>query len=181
MQSADNSAITEWHSYALQQSSDIFLKSKIATKEEVFTITEQCLKAWKQGLAAEPLHRLAALEDDDENQFEASIERWSAVLASLVTPVMPPAPFASKMMTPNGFYEKHEPIFELARSLQCPILYNEDADVIGVGSISPVTCTIFAQAVHAYISETQGILPYITCVRLNYTSWKALNAKHFIR
>jgi hypothetical protein len=181
MQSADNGAITEWHTYSLQQSSDVFLKSQIATKEEVFTISDQCMKAWKQGLAAEPLFKLAALEDDDESQYEASIERWSAVLASLVTPVMPPAPFASKMMTPSAFYEKHEPIFELARSLQCPVLYNEDADVIGVGSINPVTCTIFAQAVHAYVSDSQGILPYITCVRLNYESWNALNAKHFMR
>lgn len=144
-------------------------------------VSDHCLDAWNKQMAAEPLFRLAAIEDDDESQYEASIERWSTMLASLVTPVMPPAPFAARMATPSAFYEKHEPIYDLGRSLQCPILYNEDADVIGLGSINPVTATIFAQAIHAYVSETQNIKPYITCVRLNYNSWKTLTNKHFAK
>ncbi|MFC4995460.1 hypothetical protein [Rubritalea tangerina] len=178
---AESPHLTEWHTYSLQQSAGAFLKANIASEEEVMTISNQCFDAWNRNLAAEPLFKLAAIEDDDESQYEASIERWSTMLASLVTPIMPPAPFAAKMMTPNGFYEKHEPIYELARSLQCPILFNEDADVLGLGSINPVTATIFAQAVHAYISDTQGISPYITCVRLNYESWYTLTNKHFVR
>ena len=180
-QANENSNLTEWHTYSLQQSSGAFLKANIASKEEIMTISDQCVRAWNQNIAAEPLLRLAAIEDDDENQYEASIERWSTMLASLVTPIMPPAPFAAKMMTPTAFYEKHPPIYDLARSLQCPILYNEDADVIGVGSINPVTATIFAQALHAYIHGTLGITPYITCVRINYESWKSLTTKHFAR
>lgn len=144
-------------------------------------VSDYCIQAWTENRAAEPLHRLAVLEDEDESQYEASIERWGTMLASLVTPVMPLVPFAAKMMTPSAFYEKHEPIYQLARTLLCPILYNEDADVIGVGSINPVTATIFAQAIHAYVKGTQGIAPYITCVRLNYESWNSLNAKHFAR
>lgn len=180
-QTTESSNLTEWHTYSLQQSAGAFLKASIATQEEVMTISDQCVQAWNMNLAAEPLFRLAALEDDDESQYEASIERWSTVLASLVTPVMPPAPFAAKMMTPSAFYEKYEPLYDLARSLMCPILYNEDADVIGLGSINPVTATIFAQAVHAFVAGSQDIVPYITCVRLNYESWKTLTAKHFSR
>ncbi|MFT5881983.1 MAG: hypothetical protein ACI9FG_000480 [Crocinitomicaceae bacterium] len=177
----ENSNLTEWHTYSLQQSAGAFLTAKIATEEEVKIISGECVEAWNNNLSAEPLLRLAALEDGDENQYEASIERWSTMLASLVTPIMPPAPFAVKMMTPSAFYEKHEPIYDLARSLKCPILYNEDADVIGLGSINPVTATIFAQALHAYVTETQKVTPYITCVRMNYESWKALTEKHFSR
>ncbi len=177
----ESSNLTEWHTYSLQQSAAAFLKANIATQEEVMTISDQCIDAWNRNLAAEPLFKLAALEADDESQYEASIERWSTMLASLVSPVMPPAPFAVKMMTPAAFYEKHEPIYDLARSLQCPVLYNEDADVIGLGTINPVTATIFAQAVHAYITDTQKIVPYISCVRMNYESWKALTTKHFAR
>lgn len=176
-----NTNPSEWHTYALQQSSAAFLKANIASQEEMTQISERCMQSWSQNLPAEPLHRLAVLEDDDESQYEASIERWSTMLASLVTPIMPMAPFAASMMTPSAFYEKYEPIYELARTFQCPILYNEDADVIGVGSINPVTVTIFAQALHAYVKETQNISPYITCVRLNYESWNNLNSKHFAR
>ena len=172
---------SEWHSYALQQSAAMFLKASIASDEEISQISDRCIQSWSENLPAEPLHRLAVLEDDDDSQYEASIERWSTMLASLVTPIMPQAPFAASMMTPSAFYEKYEPIYDLARTLQCPILYNEDADVIGVGSINPVTVTIFAQALHAYVKETQNISPYITCVRLNYESWVALNSKHFAR
>lgn len=178
---SDTSNVDEWHTYALEQSSAAFLKANIATKEEISKIADSCMKSWSRNLAAEPLLSLAELEDDDENQYEASIERWSTMLASLVHPIMPPAPFAAKMVTPSAFYEKHEPIYQLARTFQCPVLYNEDADVIGVGSINPVTVTIFAQALHAYVKETQGIAPYITCVRLNYESWNSLNTKHFAR
>lgn len=144
-------------------------------------VSDECMRAWKRGLSAEPLYRLAALEVEDESQYEASIERRGTMLASMVTPIMPPAPFAAKMVTPSAFYEKHPPLFDLARSLKCPILYNEDADVIGIGSINPVTATIFAQATHSYITETQGIQPYISCVRVNYESWKSLTTKHFER
>ena len=179
--SAGSSNLTEWHTYSLQQSAGAFLKANIATQEEVMTISEQCMEAWNNNLAAEPLFKLVALMEEDESQYEASIERWSTMLASLVSPIMPPAPFAVKMMTPSAFYEKHEPIYDLARSLQCPILYNEDADVIGLGTINPVTATIFAQALHAYVTDTQRISPFITCVRINYESWKALTAKHFAR
>ncbi|MEO1856242.1 MAG: hypothetical protein ABGY95_02600 [Rubritalea sp.] len=180
-QSAESANLTEWHTYSLQQSAAAFLKANIAAQEEVVTLSEQCIEDWNNNLPAEPLFKLATLEADNESQYEASIERWSTMLASLVTPIMPPAPFAAKMMTPSAFYEKHQPIYDLARSLKCPILYNEDADVIGLGSINPVTATIFAQALHAYITNTQSITPYITCVRMNYESWKSLTSKHFGR
>ena len=173
--------LTEWHSYSMQQSAGAFKKAGIASDNDIELVTQYCLDSWKKNLAAEPLQRLAVLDSDDESQYQFTIERWNTMLASLVHPVMPPAPFAGSMVTPNAFYEKHEPIYDLARSFKCPILYNEDADVIGVGSINPVTVTIFAQAAHAYLSETFKISPFISCVRIGYDAWTTLNEKHFER
>lgn len=173
------SLLTEWHTYSLQQCSAYLAQAGIAGEDEINQISQQCLTAWSIGEPAEPLSKLAVLQNEDENHFEATIERWSMMLTSLVAPTMPPAPFASKMMTPSAFYEKHAPLHDLARTFMCPILYNEDADVIGVGSINPVTVTIFSQAAHAYLYEIYKVRPLISCVRLNYESWRALVSKHF--
>ena len=173
--------LTEWHTYSIQQSTGAFQQAGIANSSDVELVTQYCLDSWTKNLPAEPLERLAVLDSDEEGQYQFTVERWSAMLANLVHPVMPPAPFAASMVTPNSFYEKYQPIYDLARSFKCPILYNEDADVIGLGSINPVTATIFAQAAHAYISETLKISPFITCVRIGYDSWRKLNEKHFER
>ncbi|WP_156817252.1 hypothetical protein [Rubritalea marina] len=165
----------------MQQSAAAFAKAGIASDNDIDVVTRYCMDAWSKNLPVEPLHRLAVEDSNEESQYPFTIERWNMMLASLVSPVMPPAPFAGSMMTPNAFYEKHEPIYDLARSFKCPILYNEDADVIGLGSINPVTATIFAQAAHAYISGTLKISPFITCVRIGYDAWKKLNEKHFER
>ncbi|SHK32868.1 hypothetical protein SAMN02745181_3624 [Rubritalea squalenifaciens DSM 18772] len=172
---------SEWHQYVLEQTCSIMSEASMSNESELDQVRGYTIHAWSQGLPCEPLEVLLRLQEPDSSQLEAIMEHTSSMIAQAFSANMLPAPFASTMMTPTSFYEKHEAAYQMAKSFKCPILYNEDADVLGLGSVNPVTATVFGQAMHAYISETQGIRPFISCVRLNYDSWVALCERHFTR
>lgn len=172
---------SEWHQYILEQTCSVLSEASLANDSELEQVRNHAIRAWSQGLPCEPLEVLIRIQEPDGIQLEAIMEHNSSMIAQAFAANMLPAPFASQMMTPTGFYEKHEAAFIMAKSFKCPILYNEDADVLGIGSVNPVTATVFGQAMLAYISETQGIQPFISCVRLNYDSWLALCERHFAR
>ena len=165
---------SEWHQYVLEQTCSILSESSMAADSELQQLRAYTIDAWSKGLPCEPLEVLIRLQEPDSSQLEAIMEHTCSMIAQAFSANMLPAPFASTLVTPTAFYEKHEAVYFMAKSFKCPILYNEDADVLGIGSVNPVTSTVFGQAMHAYISETQGIKPFISCVRLNYDSWVTL-------
>lgn len=180
-QNVDLDLVSEWHQYSLEQSCGALLETALADQDMVSSVKEKCLNAWSKDLSAEPLEILCHLVEPDELQLAAIVEQNSVMLANAYCANIVPAPFASQMATPNGFYEKHEAIYDMAKSFRCPLLFNEDADVIGLGSINPITATIFGEAIVAYISETLGIKPFVSKVRLSYHAWEQLCQKHFSR
>jgi len=171
--------ISEWHQYSLEQTCSALLETSISDQITIDEVKQTSLNAWSQQLPIEPLEVLCKIQEPDELQLLAIIEYNSITLTNTYCPNLLPAPFASKMMTPSAFYEKHEPIYAMAKSFKCPVLFNEDADVLCLGSINPITVTIFSKAITAYISETFNIQPFISKVRLGYEGWSLLCEKHF--
>lgn len=181
LHSSEHNMVSEWHHYALEQTIKAMTESSIAQPHEIEVIRKNTLNNWNNGLPAEPLYELTALQEPDSSQLDAIVEHNAQMISSTFFPNILPAPFAKQMPTPSSFYEKHEAVYEMAKSFKCPILYNEDADVIGLASINPVTVVVFGQAIQAYISETLSIQPFISKVRINYATWTHLCEKHFLR
>lgn len=177
--SATPSLVTEWHSFILEQTCAAIAQCGLCQNEDLEHTRQMTLKRWQAGDPADPLFSLAKIQEKDELLLSNTAEQLSAMLASAVAPTMVPAPFASQMMTPSTFYDKNEPLADMARSIMCPILYTEDADVIGIGSINPIAASIFAQAIGAYVKETYYVQPLISIVRLTHPAWETLLSRHF--
>lgn len=177
--SATPSLVTEWHLFILEQTCTALAQSGLCQDSDIEQIRHITLRRWHAGDPADPLFSLAKLQETDDLLLGNTVEQLSSMLAFTVAPTMVPAPFASQMMTPSTFYDKYEPLADMARSIMCPVLYNEDADVIGIGSINPITVSIFAQAISAYIKETCAVQPLISIVRLTHPAWETLLSRHF--
>jgi len=171
----------QWQEHSLAHSCDTILRLGLASEEDLEIDCETTRQHWESGKGAEIIELHAMRMADEPTQVEGTVEHLSASIGASVVPQLLPAPFAAKLATPNGFYDKHPDLFDLAKALQCPILFNEDADVIGLGSINPITTNTFALAVQLYVESIQNIKPLISAVRLNYETWSTLCHRHFNR
>jgi hypothetical protein len=129
--------------------------------------------------AAEVLDLVARFQGADEYQVSTVIARLSAAVASTMS--VPPVaiPFASKLIAPSSFYESFTQILHLARQLLVPVIFAEDTDAIGTGSINPVAARCLADEIVATVDRRFGIKPFLTVVRVDYESWTFLTRKHF--
>lgn len=128
---------------------------------------------------AEILELVARFQGVDEAHAGPVIARLSAAVASVMTAPPPAIPFASKLIAPSSFYESFEQIHQLGRRLLTPVIFAEDTDAIGTGSINPVAARCLADDIIATVDRRFGIKPFVTVVRLDYQSWHFLTRKHF--
>lgn len=128
---------------------------------------------------AEMLEALArVLGHDEEHLSRAILDLGNKMSASLM-PSVPMVPFGGKLIAPSAFYESYEQMHQLGRVLLAPVLYAEDTDAMGVGSINPVAASLLAQEVESAVHKRFGIHPFVTVARLDYESWTFLTRKHF--
>lgn len=125
------------------------------------------------------LDALARIQGADEQHAGPVIGRLSAAVASTMIPCPPLVPFAGKLIAPSSFYESFQQILALGRALAAPVLFAEETDAIGTGSVNPVAARILADEIHAAVARRFGIRPFLTVVRLDYESWAFLTRKHF--
>ena len=88
-------------------------------------------------------------------------------------------PFGGKLIAPSAFYESFERIHQIAKVLLAPVLFAEDTDAIGVGSVNPVAGHILATEIRDSVVKRFGIGPFLSVARLDYESWTFLTRKHF--
>ena len=171
----------QWQEHSLAHTCDIILQLGLSSEEELDIDCASIRDLWDNGKGAEVIEQHALRVAEEPSQVDALVEHMSlSISSSSVSPLIP-APFASRLVTPNAFYDKHPDLYELAAALQCPILYNEDADVIGIGSINAIATSTFSQAIQLYIQSIQNIKPLISSVRLNYETWSVVCQRHFKR
>lgn len=128
---------------------------------------------------AEILELVARFQGADEYQLLHVVPRLAAAVASTMTTPPIAVAFASKLIAPSGFYESFSQLLQLARRLLAPVIFAEDTDAIGTGSINPVAARCLADEIVAGVDRRFGIKPFVTVVRLDYESWAFLTRKHF--
>ena len=88
-------------------------------------------------------------------------------------------PFASKMPTPSVFYDMNEVLLLECRKLMTPVIYAEESEVIGIGSINPAALRISAQTVRQLIADKTGTTPMVSSVLLHHEGWISLCQQQF--
>lgn len=158
---------------------DALTMSGVASESDIF----QTLTKVREGLANDNpldfLETLARVLGTDEERLGAMVHTLSDAVASTLNPAPPSIPFASKLIAPSAFYESFDTIHKLGRALLAPVLYAEDTDSIGTGSVNPIAATILAEEIHVVVFRRVGIRPFMTTVRMEYEPWAFLCRKHF--
>ena len=158
---------------------DALTMSGVASEGDIF----QALTKVRDGLAKDQpldfLETLARVLGTDEERLGGMVHTLSEAVASTFMPAPPSIPFASKLIAPSAFYESFDAIHKLGRALLAPVLYAEDTDSIGTGSVNPIAATILAEEIHVVVFRRFGIRPFMTTARMEYESWAFLCRKHF--
>lgn len=161
------------------RTSEALGSSGVASESEILKALTSSREAQVRGEPIDFLETLARIQGHDEERIGAAIMALSDAVASTMSPVMPMIPFASKLIAPSSFYESFEAIHKLGKQLLTPVIFAEDTDAIGTGSVNPIAAQMLGQEIHMAVSKRFGIRPFITCARMEYESWAFLCRKHF--
>ena len=150
-----------------------------ADVEDIMRALNAVRESQANGTPADMLDTLARVRGCDEEHIAAEIATLSASVASTMSPPAPSIPFGNRLIAPSAFYESFVDLHELGKVLLTPVLYAEDTDAIGIGSINPVAAKTFSDEVFKSVKKRFGVRPFLTVVSLEYDSWAFLCRKHF--
>lgn len=163
----------------LVNTAEMLSKSGVAGDDDIFKALSQVREGVTKGQPMDLLETLARVMGTDEERLGATIQTLSDGVASTMSPIPPTIPFASKLIAPSNFYESFDAIHQLGRMLLTPVLYAEDTDAIGTGSINPIAAKVLGEQIHEVVAKRFGIRPFMTSARMEYESWAFLCRKHF--
>jgi hypothetical protein len=177
---AETELHTHLHESCANHTAAALRETEAATHEEIESALIHSRHAARYGVFHDVIEFIAlARGGDNSEQVGAEVIIMAEAVAS--TLATPPAlvPFAAKLITPTAFYSRFDSIRSSTRHLRCPILFAEDTDAVGTGSINPITALIMADFIEKSVHSLTGIKPFITAARMDYPSWNLLTRKHF--
>lgn len=177
---AETELHTQLHDSCAQHTASALREADAATHEEIETALIHSRHAARFGIFHDVIEFIAlARGGDDTEHVGAEVTLLAEAVAS--TLATPPAlvPFAARLITPSAFYSRFDTIRSATRHLRCPILFSEDTDAVGTGSINPVTALIMADFIEKNVHSLTGIRPFVTAARMDYAGWNMLTRKHF--
>jgi len=127
----------------------------------------------------DPLEFLAALRIREPDARPLEVERLGRSLSQSLGQPLTLVPFASKMPTPSVFYDMNESLLLECRKLMTPVLFAEESEVIGIGSINPAALRISARTIMQFIADKTGTSPMVSSVLLHHEGWISLCQQQF--
>ncbi len=150
-----------------------------AKDAEIFKALGQVREGLVDGRPMDLIETLARVMGTDEERMGAMVHTLSDAVASTLNPSAPSIPFASKLIAPSAFYDSFDGMHKLGKALLVPVLYAEDTDAIGTGSVNPVAALILGEHIYNAVTKRFGIRPFMSSARMEYESWAFLCRKHF--
>ena len=127
----------------------------------------------------DPLEFLAALRIREPAARALEVERLGRSLSHSLGQPLALIPFASRMQTPSVFYDMNEALLADCRKLMTPVLYAEESEVIGIGSINPAALQISTRTIMQFIADKTGTTPIVSSVLLHHEGWISLCQQQF--
>lgn len=165
--------------HALIRNLAMLQQHNLASAEDCSQVAAAVRRSWESGKGADPIDGLARLRAGSGNMLDASVEMISSKMAKSLPFVPTRVPFASRLIPPSSFYEKHPQIALLCKLMMVPVAYTEDLDVIGIASINPFFADTLAASIIDEVKQVSPVQPIISIVRLDYVGWMKMCEKHF--
>ena len=163
----------------LDQTSKLLEDHGLATPDELRQLKDHGLAPLRGPRPWDPLEFLAAMRVRDPDARPAEVERLGRALSQVMGQQLTLIPCASKLPTPSAFYEVNEELSNDCERLMTPVLYAEESEVIGIGSINPVSLRIASQLIIDSLSERIGTNPVVSRMLLHHDGWISLCQKQF--
>ena len=142
-------------------------------------IEELHLKALAEGKPCEVFETITRLSTVAPREIPDFIAGLGLAVAKTLRERVPLMPNLTRMTAPASFYSSFPGLAAAARNLLVPVLYSEDNEVIGLGSVNPIPALQMAMLVVRDVSVQTGITPFTSVVRLDYDAWRTLLEKQF--
>ncbi len=164
---------------SLMRTAEALGDAKVANGVVISGCLATALKSISEGKPKDLIEMICRRAGTNEEGMGPAVQRISDILAENKRPIPPVIPFASKLIAPSAFYDLFDGMHRLGRMLLVPVLYAEDTDSIGTGSVNPIAAESLAEEIHYAVANRFGIRPFTTSVRMDYESWTFLCRKHF--
>ncbi len=163
----------------LDQTSELLEEYGLASPDELRQLREHGRAPLRGSRRWDPLEFLAALRWGDPDARLLEIERLGRALSLAMESQLALVPFASRLPAPAAFYDHHGSVRADCERLMTPVLYSEEMEVIGVGSINPVALRLASQTIMHSVGEKAGTVPIVSRMLLPHDGWISLCQKHF--
>ena len=163
----------------LDQTAKLLQEHGLATPAELNQLRENGLAPAQGPRSWDPLEFLAALRVPDPELRSLEVERLGRALSQVMGQQLALVPFASRLPTPSAFYDLNESLLAECKRMMTPVLYAEESEVIGVGSINPVALRITAQIIMHTLGEKTGTTPIVSRILLHHDGWRSLCQQQF--
>jgi hypothetical protein len=137
------------------------------------------LKALEEGKPCEVFETITRLSTVAPREIPDFIAGLGLAVAKTLRERVPLMPNLNRMNAPASFFATFPDLAAAARNLLVPVLYSEDNEVIGLGSVNPVPALQMAVLVVRDVSVETGITPFTSVVRLDYDTWRTLLEKQY--
>jgi hypothetical protein len=163
----------------LEHTCSLLLNFKLATEDELRDVVARGQSPRGGKRPVDPLEFLASARVSDMDQLAAELETLGRRIAQGLEERLVLVPFAHRLPTPSAFYQSHQSIREECQRILTPVLFNEETEVIGLGSINPVALELGARIIRSNLGKLTGTQPIISKVLLSHDSWVSLCEKQF--
>lgn len=163
----------------LEHTCTVLLNFQLASEEEVQAVAARGQSARSGQRSVDPLEFLASGRATEPELVSQEVEKVAAELAKGLGESLVVAPFANRLPTPSAFYQSHQTIREQCQQLMTPVLFNEETEVLGLGSINPVSLELGARMIRSTLGKLTGTQPIISKFLLTHEGWVSLCEKQF--
>ena len=164
---------------ALMRTLAMLQQLKLADPEACTLVSAKVRQKWERGQGADPLDCLTRMRAAEGTMLDSMVEMASMKMGRSLPVVPVRIPFASRLIPPNGFYDKLPEIMNLCKLMMVPVAFAEDLDVIGLASINPYFADALATEIKEQFESEGDIQPIVQTVRLDRISWMKMCEKHF--
>lgn len=177
LRSALDSAHTRTHVGCLKATYHLLAEFQLATPGELAKFAEEGQQSAGSERQQDPLEILCAVRGVEADKLPIEIERLGRTLATALGKPLVLPPFASRLPSPSAFYDGNPGLLEECQALMTPILFAEDTEVIGVGSVNPVALVQITERITNLLGERTGTNPIISPLLLTHDGWLSMCQK----
>jgi hypothetical protein len=144
---------------------------QLGTSSELAQLAEEGQQPAGTERQLDPLEIFAQCRGIEPDERPLEIERIGRIMSTALQRPLVLPPFVNRLPSPSSFYDANPGLLEVCQELMTPVLYAEDTEVIGVGSINPIALAQVSERITSILGERTGTNPIVSPMLLTHEGW----------